>query len=182
MNDDATATSELNFSPMVQSDGSVLLEWLATVDAPGQWFRLESGTDGQHFEPLGKMPAGEKTGSWRFMFIDQHPSPGVNWYRLTQLDAHSNALRVKTGQVTVAAPANAWTLYPNPVASGGALHIAAQKAGTYSFRLFNGEGKIVLNEAGTGNTTLQLPALPSGTYGYEISDGKHRTLGAIIIK
>ena len=182
MNEETTATNELGFSATTQSDGSVLLEWLAAVNTAGQWFRLDKSTDGQNFSLLTKLPAGVAGGTRLFKSVDPAPRQGTNWYRLTQLDARGLPLRVKTAQVTVAALPGKWSVFPNPVSSGAVLHVASQNAGLFRFRLFGPQGKRVLSAQGQGQAFVPLPALPPGAYGYEISDGKQRFFGMVVLK
>jgi carboxypeptidase T len=76
----------LHFTGQLQSEGSVRLQWEASLDNQHDHFDIERSADGVHFEPLGRSVANPP-----YAFIDAHPLAGSNHYRIRQVDRSGQA-------------------------------------------------------------------------------------------
>jgi PKD repeat protein len=75
-----------------------------------------------------------------------------------------------------------FALYPNPIASGGILHIATTEEQPYEFALFNLQGGRLLQQGGLrGPAAIALPTLPSGTYTYRIRTSERWFYGQLVV-
>jgi photosystem II stability/assembly factor-like uncharacterized protein/PKD repeat protein len=75
-----------------------------------------------------------------------------------------------------------YAVYPNPIASGGVLHIATAAEQPYDFILFNLQGGRLLQQAGLqGAASIALPVLPSGIYTYCIRRPDRWFYGQLVV-
>ncbi len=66
---------------------SVLISWETATEVNNEYFDVERGTDGIHFESIGRV-AGHGTSStgFKYSYRDKSPLTGTNYYRLKQVD------------------------------------------------------------------------------------------------
>lgn len=75
-----------------------------------------------------------------------------------------------------------FSVYPNPIAGGGLLNIAAQDAAPYDFDLFDAQGKRLLHrQALQGAAAIVLPTLPAGVYTYRILTAERMFYGQLAV-
>ncbi len=91
----------------------VFLEWKTADEINNQGFIVQHSADGIVFNDMGFTPATNNAGQSTYRFTDQHPVPGVNFYRLNQIDkdgrtSYSGIVKVNIAQQTEV------LLYPNP--------------------------------------------------------------------
>jgi len=101
---------------------------------------------------------GEHAGMYRATITNQCYRVNSEWITLTVADSahasHKNSLT--PAEAEGAAP----TIYPNPITD----EINVRTEGTVTARLFNAEGKLIMEEKGEGLLRLNTSALPSGIY------------------
>lgn len=70
-----------------ESDAGVLLQWQTLVEDNSDRFEIERRIDGTEYRTIGKVKAaGTSRQNTDYQFIDRHPLPGLNYYRLKQVD------------------------------------------------------------------------------------------------
>jgi hypothetical protein len=68
-------------------DNFTLLEWETVSEINNDFFDVERSADGRVFEKIGKVKGnGTTTETQNYEFIDREPFPGLNYYRLKQVD------------------------------------------------------------------------------------------------
>lgn len=83
-----------------RSDKGALLHWLTNSETNNSYFNVERSHDGIRFEHIGKVNgAGTSLQSLNYHFLDATPWPGINYYRLAQVDfdgssTYSNIVQV----------------------------------------------------------------------------------------
>lgn len=71
----------------VKKDGFVELFWSTSSETNNEGFHVEKSTDGQSFEKFGFVNGeGNSSGHVQYYYSDRHPAPGMNYYRLKQID------------------------------------------------------------------------------------------------
>ncbi|MCO5274885.1 MAG: hypothetical protein M9900_08200 [Flavobacteriales bacterium] len=69
------------------SGGDALLEWATASEQDNAWFAVEHGLNGADFNELGRVPgAGNSQQVLHYSYVHQQPAPGLNYYRLRQVD------------------------------------------------------------------------------------------------
>lgn len=164
-----------SFSAMLTGDGTVQLNWNLGVTDDLRELVVERSGDGTDFSPL--LDLTDPTGGQQTA-VDAHPLAGPNFYRLELLnkegmvESYSAVSSITTGGTA----AVVLGLYPDPV-QNGQLQLAVQglKTETYTIRILDLSGKLVLKQALTGSPVLSLPIslpplLPAGMYVLQLTD------------
>ncbi|MBE7170000.1 MAG: T9SS type A sorting domain-containing protein [Williamsia sp.] len=127
----------------------VLLNWKTDQETNNAYFIVERSADGRTFYPLGKVTgAGTSSVPHSYGLTDSLPLPGLNYYRLQQVDldgkkTQSNTLLVKLG-TQPAGP----SLFPNPVKNYLSIQGGVALA-SYTARVSTLDGKLVAEAKGT---------------------------------
>lgn len=180
--ENATPVEWLDFQAALQQNGSVRLYWAVEQTVEVDHFILEKSMDGTNFEHFKKLNAQNSGGIFNYQATDFQPSRGENFYRLRQLDKDGQEILSTVRSVLVNALPNDWTIYPNPIQQGADLHIKTDLRSDYQFRLFNSDGKLVMQKAFKGDSQLVLKQFATGTYMYEIISDNGRNYGKLIIE
>jgi carboxypeptidase T len=155
-------------------NNTIVLNWDAVTDANHDHFVIERSADGTSFSAIGT-----NTGQ-PYIFIDDSPFTGFNYYRIRAVDRDGHFAYSKTIHL-VYKPAWDITLYPNPVLDE--LHIRLKTFGSENISLTVSDinGKIVYTReysAGVSNNdiTVDAHAWPSGVYVLKMINSRKETL------
>ncbi|MBI5913966.1 MAG: right-handed parallel beta-helix repeat-containing protein [Bacteroidetes bacterium] len=147
----------------------VLLEWSTEAEENNAWFQVERSDDARFFEEIGKVE-GKGTGGFAYSFLDAKPLPGMNYYRLKQLDydggsEYSNVVSVDLAQAEIR-----FTLFPNPATQQVRLSFNGGPSGKALVTLHDLAGRKIqaasfeLSDSGDFQTEIDLENLPAGVY------------------
>ncbi|MCF8283324.1 MAG: hypothetical protein K9J45_23210, partial [Bacteroidales bacterium] len=129
-------------------DEAVELNWRTASELNNEGFDIERSNDGRHWETLGFVPGhGTTQAEQSYAFTDERPLPGVNYYRLRQVDFDGKMEYSDIRSVMMEGSANGIAVYPNPV-KDGLLNVdfAAEQEGTATLRIFDASGKLLHRE------------------------------------
>lgn len=124
------------------SDGRVHLSWSTATETDNSHFVVERGADGRMFAEIGRVNgAGTVREKQEYVFTDEKPLAGANYYRLRQVDfdgqfSFSPVRRVVAGQA-----AGALTLFPNPAGAILQVQLAEAAETEGSWEIFDTGGK-----------------------------------------
>ena len=93
-----------------------LLEWTTRVEVNNEGFDILRSEDGSRFEKIG-FTKGQGTATFEkhYNFVDENPLPGINYYRLKQIDINGDATMSNIRQVSFDGPAaGKIKISPNP--------------------------------------------------------------------
>lgn len=142
----------------------VQIDWTAYSEENLSRYEVERSTNGLTFTAIGTVSALNSTAETRYGFFDANPQPGVNFYRLRNVDLDGKTGFSSIVKVNLDKNVKGFTLYPNPVING---YLSFQSAnlvkGNYNVRVFNAGGQQVYSQrishtGGAINQTIQLPA------------------------
>ncbi len=69
------------------TDKNILLKWATASETNSDYFSIEKSRDAKQFEKIGTVKgAGNTTTLTEYTFVDEHPLPGISYYRLHQVD------------------------------------------------------------------------------------------------
>lgn len=157
--------SLLDLKGRVQSK-SIELSWKTSQEANSQYFEIMKSADGMQFNPAGRVKAaGNSNAPVDYIFNDNSPLPGMNFYKLKAVDAdgsfkYSKSIAVKfengtSGLKLVSSGSNSITV--------SAFSSTREQA---SIRLLGMDGKMLYSQKvllNDGNNFIQLPvSLPKG--------------------
>jgi hypothetical protein len=134
------------------ADQGVLLSWTTGNEYNSAGFAIEKSTDGANFDAIGWMES-QGAGS-TYNFLDKQSAPGMNYYRLRQIDIDGASSLSRVVSVVMPAP----------------LTLA-------SAEVFTMQGARVMAISNTATLQSSLSELPAGVYlaRYYYSDGSVRT-------
>ena len=156
--------SLISFS-VTRQNNSHLLKWITTSELDNKLFEIEHSTDAAIFKKIGETVAKGAAGrEQQYNFMHLVPAPGINYYRLKQVDnngtyAYSKIISIVFNQEH---PANI-TLSPNPATN--LLHVANLTGGPKELMIRNTSGKLVKrSKVTTASIDVNIADLPQGTY------------------
>lgn len=139
---------------------SVFLNWETAQEIDNYGFEIEHSSDQRNWEVLSFFPGSEhpEQGT-KYSFTHQTPKPGLNYYRLRQVDldgsvSYSEIRIVKIEQEETV------DIFPNP--SSGEIHISGIPEGKY--KIISMQGKTLREGVVNELTSLSLSELNKGFY------------------
>lgn len=165
-----TLATSLNYFKGIQADNKNILTWKATCTSAQVTFKIERSIDAVHYFAIANIQASQARCSLPFEITDDNPAAGVNYYRLTTIDADG---RVSLSNiVTLTNKTKGFdivSISPNPVANENAmLKINAGENCQVNIIVSDFAGRIIQNSKAqliTGinqvsiNTKLLLPGI-----------------------
>ena len=143
------------------------LGWATASEKNSAAFRVERSRSLTGFEAIATLPTqareGESSTTLTYTFTDPLPLPGINYYRLAQVD--------RTGSTTLSKPiaisqegGQQPVLYPNPVGASG--EAVLEPVVTYlSYQLSDVLGRVVVEQNAPGTLSkVSLAGLSAGVY------------------
>ncbi|MEO1629096.1 MAG: T9SS type A sorting domain-containing protein, partial [Bacteroidota bacterium] len=166
----------LAFEAKLMDDSRVRLDWQTASELNNDFFQIERSADGQTFETIGVLAgAGTSAAEISYESWDEAPLPGINYYRLKQVDFDGSFVYSEVRVIKLISAENALSIFPNPTTDWLTLQFAEEvKQG--QLQLFNSAGQLVLQrslEQDNDHLHLQLRQLEVGMYWLKIeADGQ----------
>lgn len=96
---------------------SVSLHWTTASESNNDFFEIQRSPNGTDFVRIGKVAGkGNSSVPLDYSFLDEHPQPGNNYYRIKQVDFDGYSAYTKIVSVFFGSAASSIKIYPNPVA------------------------------------------------------------------
>lgn len=140
---------------------SALLEWETANERGTKDFIVQHSTNSVEWYDLGAVNA-QASGTGRYSFLHQSPSPGLNYYRLMQRDADGRSSFSMVKNLKLEAIYSRVTLLGNPLAHG-ILKMSVSSKMRISIRSIEGK-ELLAKVVDAGVQELNLSFLPAGTY------------------
>lgn len=97
------------------NDPVIDVTWATATEHNSQHFNVERSPDNETFTPIGTVTAaGNAQFRNDYLFVDQNPYRGANYYRLEQVDIDGNTMRTHTVVATLSNGNGRPVIYPNP--------------------------------------------------------------------
>ncbi len=169
---------------------NVRVQWATGSEFNSAFFAVERSLDGISFEQIGEVGAmGYSNSATHYEFVDEQPAPGLNYYRLKQVDAdgtsmHSNVVTAAyRGIAPMGAP------YPNPAGTVINLDLDLEQADQLEFSIHDASGRLVRADrigvaAGSQRFQTSLEGLERGSYELAVmlSSGERIHAGRFVIE
>ncbi|HWB28330.1 MAG TPA: T9SS type A sorting domain-containing protein [Chitinophagaceae bacterium] len=147
------ASSSLSFNG-TNAAGMANLQWQATNDSAINYYTVERSNDDGTFIEIGKIPANRKDILYNaYIFNDETPAEGVNYYRLRQTAADSAITYSETIALQFGKPLKL-KIYPNPATHVITITGLPGKANT-AIVLLDNDGKMLSGKT-TASKTLSF--------------------------
>lgn len=159
----------LDFSG-ASEEGMVRLRWSTGSEENSAWFIVERSADAAAFMPLARIPAAGISHQRRdYVFDDAAPMPGVNYYRLRQLDADGSGALSRIIAVQHAEPRRLWA----SSAPDGSVWIGGGD-GPARFTLHDALGRLIAEGLiDAWPHAVRVPAIGPGLLRVRTSSGAH---------
>ena len=164
-------------------DNTVRLQWITTNEVNVSHFEIQRGTDGTHFNALGRVDAiGSSNGNHTYNYTDASVTNVENYYRLkmTDIDGHFSyspvahvSLATTGAFVVLPNPARDFVVVRHPVTGTGARLLLTDMAGRVV--------KEVLPGKGVFQTTVDVKSVSSGMYKLIWQDGAVRISRSVVV-
>lgn len=137
-----------------------LLEWETAFEHNNAYFEVQRSADGKTFASIGEhVPGvGDVHNISSYRFTDNAPAPGVNYYRLKQVDWDGTFMLSR--MIAVKNKRSPATPYPNP--AGHAIRV--RSSAPFRYLILNAAGRTCLQGDGRDGEPISIEKLPSGIY------------------
>lgn len=160
----------LTFQAKAQNK-QVTLNWTTAWERNADYFVVERSRDLNSFVPIGQIKAkGNTDQQISYTFIDEHPLPGANYYRLVQVDTNLQLEQSKIVSAVIDDTEAGLEIFGNPI-QGNVIRFMVRNLTEPVYRLVSSDGtnipfQLQLNGDGTIQIT-PLYLLPAGIYTLE---------------
>lgn len=163
----------------------VQLAWATTQEINADHFRVEHSLDLAEYTPVGDVAAKGTTDERQYYGLtDLNPQPGINYYRLKQVDRDGATQVFKPVSAIIRDSEPVVTVYPNP-ADADRIHLRLWNADDASVRLVNMSGQVMSGQLrrvpGEADFRPTQP-LPAGFYWLEITTNNQRRTLTILVQ
>lgn len=146
-----------------------ILNWITQSEINNDYYTIERSSDGNSFLPIGTLDgAGNSNERLHYEFTDQHPYPGINYYRLKQTDfnsndSYSNVISLKQAEEM------SCSVSPNPAHDELLIEIKSPENGESKIELYDIAGRLLMSETlkvnkGNNSSVIDISLLSRGTY------------------
>lgn len=166
-----------NFSGVVKDYNKVLLQWDVDSSEEGDYFVVERGIDGEHYETIGAVRKAANTTHYELM--DAGPPNGTDFYRIRYTGKGGKAIYSKPVQFSLSGDVD-FKFYPNPVDK---LFIIRTEHAV-EIQVIDGNGAIRINRRlQPGIQVVNASALERGIYVLRVADKEsNRTISNQLLK
>ncbi|WP_367389278.1 T9SS type A sorting domain-containing protein [Lewinella sp. LCG006] len=143
------------------------LSFTTATETNNAYFHIERSTDSRNWEKLGSIAgAGTTQEEQHYQFLDVAPAPGLNYYRIKQVDydgsfSYSSIVSARwEGKINV-------QLYPNPTDELLQISGLPDDEGPITIEIIDMAGRIVLRQNWT-QSAINVAQLADGVYSLRI--------------
>ncbi len=157
----------------------IQLKWRTTQEKHTIWFTLQHSTDSKSFEDMGTIMAiGNNQNN--YLFTDNHPASGLNYYRLMGTDNNGNKSYSSVININFSLSNDQLSVFPNPAINS----IAIKGSHISNIWLLDDNGRIAIEKIfqDATNPSLNLNNLPRGKYYLSIRTKDKKTNTIAVIK
>lgn len=151
-------------------DPAIDVQWTTATEQHSSHFNVQRSADNLHFSTIGTLAAaGNSQFRTDYLFVDQHPLRGVNYYRLEQVDIDATTMITHTVVATLGHGDGRPQLFPNPATDLLNVVFAPALDGTHAFSVVDAVGRVVTETSselqhGQASMAIPLDALANGWY------------------
>lgn len=152
---------------------TALLQWATATETNNQYFEVQRSADAATWNAIGQVPGAiNSVEELNYNLTDNSPLPGVNYYRLKQVDvdgnvSYSDIAELNFTQDNGEDAAASLTLYPNPVVPNSSLYMVLNgKDEIRHFLIATSLGQPLMSEdvSATPNYMISALKLHPGDY------------------
>jgi hypothetical protein len=160
-----------DFKAVIRKNAAVDLYWTTASEKDNRGFDVERSADGRHWSALGFLPGNGTTAlPQNYLFTDETPLAGLNYYRLKQVDFDGQSDYSPIVVADVRTKDIDFDAFPNPSVDGNfSFRILSKTGGEAVLEVFDWAGYKVFKEQiglweGTTVWPVALATFPKGAY------------------
>ncbi len=159
-----------------ESGKEVSLSWTTASEENSSHFEIQKSINGIDWEVIGEVKSnGNSVEMNYYVFNDERPSKGNNYYRLRMVDldvtfeySETVGVRVETASETELAEV---TIFPNPTVDYLTIDFKGTVNSELNIRVMNVSGNILYTSKGSENSNIDVSQFATGTYFLVIDNG-----------
>ncbi len=136
----------LTFTGKKNENNTVLLQWSTVSEINNDHFEIERSSNGIEYNLIGKMNAATGGGEQQYLYNDNKPVFGVNYYRLKQVDKDGKFTYSKIVKVIVSKSGVQYLVYPNPTVDKSIVRMLTDM-NNVTLRLNDALGKVIYKKS-----------------------------------
>ena len=178
LNPGVTPLNIINFDAVATSTGKAVISWDVVTEKDINSYTIERSTDGLYWEVFGVLPGNASSNNQEhFLLTDNHPYPGMSYYRLMQMDIDNSIFYTGIKMVGFGNTVTANIEVNNPFHQTISMRLTASADGKLTTELIDLTGKVLRHQeerAVSGPNTIiisNLSALANGIYFIRVSSG-----------
>ncbi len=162
----------INFEAHKNGETSIL-KWTTASESNNDYFEIEKADHTKNFKAIGMVQGSGNSNVVRsYTFTDTYLFPGVNFYRLKQVDFDGHTV-LSPIRIVNSATLLEVSIYPNPTTEELFINFNdwdAQLETTITVRDLNG-AEVLSQSVNSVTTRLSVSRLPIGSYFIQVTDG-----------
>ena len=164
------------------------VKWETISERNSSHFIVERSSDGKNFVAIGRVEAaGNSTSNIKYIFVDNKPVQGINYYRLLQVDLSGKETLTKVVSINFDGSGTELQVFPNPSSEGIGFNVILPSSVTGSeveIRMMDAVGRQMLYQRFKfEGGIVQLPAdFAKGFYTLIIATPKENYVRKLVIK
>lgn len=165
---------ELTSFVVMEENSHVLLEWSTSSETNNYGFEVQRSLNGIDWEKLDFIEGqGVSTHENHYSFLDEKIAPGLNFYRLRQIDFDGGFEYSEVRSVNIAKLKNDYSFYPNPASQYFFLESKSGVLYDGEITIFNSKGELVYQKSNIEKLQkIDLQELQEGIYTLMVKNGK----------
>ena len=149
----------VNYS-LTNQDTKMLLSWTTTEETGQSHFMVEHSLDSKNFLEIGRVESNlERSGNKDYVFVDESPKSGINYYRVVQYDLDGTSTKF---DILSAEYKGDGQRYLYPTITDAQIFLSGFEDGL--IHIFDGTGRKVLEKPYTQGTGLDVSNFSKGLY------------------
>lgn len=167
---------------------AVDVKWETISERNSSHFIVQRSTDGKNFVAIGRVEArGNATSNIKYIFVDEKPVQGINYYRLLQVDLDGKETLTKVVSVTFDGEGQELQVFPNPSSEGIGFNLILPRAAAgneIEIRMMDALGRqMFFQRFKFEGGVIQLPAdFAKGFYTLIVATPKENYVRKLVVK
>jgi len=174
----------LTFTAQKNGEQARLL-WQTASESNNAFFAVERASEGSGFREIGRVDgSGNSTEVNAYLFNDETPMPGVNYYRLRQTDFDGTESYSPVAAV-VFESTQAMLLYPSPTSGELSITFAEALEETAVWEIYDVAGRRLMDgktDVDAAGFTVETQYLPEGMYVLILQNGRQINMERFVVK
>lgn len=177
---------ELSTFTAIPKGQAAYLEWETLTESNNDYFSIEHSMDGKKFSAIGQVEGkGTTYVPQAYSYLDQAAKPGINYYRLRQVDFDGQYEYSEMKTVLIPYEASNLLVYPNPSKGRFQIQLPQNSAEGSVLQLLNSRGQMIwqmkTSISSSANITFAEEDLSPGVYFLKLLEGHHTITRRVVI-